>query len=238
MKKIIVLLTAIIFTSCGNNINFTGRWVEKKKENEIIIINKNRNRYIVEYRGNKYPAQIRDGLLEISAELPIKATIDENDVLIIGGDEFVRYENSYKYKYSGLWKRIDQNKDENGVCVFPNAIKFTLKNNNIYFNFGNYENKTFIQSLKSRKDFKRYYEVYHAYNTNVLRFSNGKITGSLKHIFTIWVEAENPNYSARGGYFDISSKIIMYKMYIMNNTLYIIINNPKCRKTLEYKKIS
>ena len=101
MKKLILLfIPLMLLSSCGTDLtDFSGFWVEKERENDRVIIKKNGENYLVENHGKKYPAQIKDGLLEVSAELPMKATIDENDILIIGGKEYVRIEKSKTYKF-------------------------------------------------------------------------------------------------------------------------------------------
>lgn len=101
MKKLFLLFIPLMLLSCGTDLtDFSGFWVEKERENDRVIIKKNGDNYIVENNGKKYPAQIKDGLLEVSAELPIKATIDENDILIIGGKEYIRIEKSKTYKFA------------------------------------------------------------------------------------------------------------------------------------------
>ena len=103
-QKLLLGLFAIILISCGtDHTDFSGDWIEKEKENDRMIIKKNGDNYLVENRGKKYPAQIKDGLLEISAELPIKATIDEADNLIVAGNEYIRIEKSSLNKYFGKW---------------------------------------------------------------------------------------------------------------------------------------
>jgi len=100
MRKLILPLIPLMLLSCGTDLtDFSGFWVEKEKENDRVIIKKNGDNYLVENRGKKYPAQIKDDLLEVSAELPMKATIDENNILIIGGKEYIRIEKSKTYKF-------------------------------------------------------------------------------------------------------------------------------------------
>lgn len=62
-----------------------------------LFINPNDRNFIVDWNDKKYAANVVDGLLEISGPQIIKATIDQNDVLIISGEEFIRIENSQNY---------------------------------------------------------------------------------------------------------------------------------------------
>lgn len=99
-KFITIVLIFTIFYSCNKSSeNFNGFWVEKKYENETVIITDNGNSLIVENSGKKYPAEIEDGILEISAELPLKGVIDENKSLIIAGKEYIRIEKAKSYKF-------------------------------------------------------------------------------------------------------------------------------------------
>ena len=108
MKKLFLLLVlSNLLFSCGvDHANYKGKWVDKKYEKEIVIIEKNGKNYLVQIYNNefikdgeRFPAQIKDGLLEISTGMgmPVKATIDNNDILIISGKEYIRYEKSKKH---------------------------------------------------------------------------------------------------------------------------------------------
>lgn len=92
MKNTVILILTLTLFSCGvDHTDFSGDWIEKKEEKDRILIKKNADNYIVENKNRKFPAQLKDGLLEISDEIPIKATIDENDNLIINGYEYIRF---------------------------------------------------------------------------------------------------------------------------------------------------
>lgn len=106
--KFSILILMMFFYSCGvDHTDFSGDWIDKKSEKDRMTINKNGDNYIVENNGKKYPAQLINGLLEISSELPIKATIDEQDNLIISGQEYIRIEKSEYLKYIGTWVTED-----------------------------------------------------------------------------------------------------------------------------------
>jgi len=105
IKKLTFGIITLLLVSCGvDHTDFSGNWIDKKNESDKMIIKKNGDNYIVENREKKYPAKIKDGLLEISAELPITATIDENDFLIVGGKEYIRFEKAIRPKFEGRWK--------------------------------------------------------------------------------------------------------------------------------------
>jgi hypothetical protein len=125
-RKLLLGLITIIITSCGaDHTDFSGDWIEKKNENDRMIIKKNGDNYIVNNRGKKYPAQIKDGLLEISTEVPIKATIDDSDNLIVSGNEYIRIEKSKLNDYLGEWVASECS----GVS---RTINIRKENNNIF----------------------------------------------------------------------------------------------------------
>lgn len=107
IKKFTFGIITMMLISCGvDHTDFSGDWIDKKNESDRMIITKNGDNYIVESRNKKFPAQIKDGLLEISTELPSKATIDANDILIIAGNEYIRFEKSKLYSFVGKWETI------------------------------------------------------------------------------------------------------------------------------------
>jgi|GEM_PF-3855741 len=118
LQKLLFGIFLLWFISCGNdNSKFVGEWTDKNHENEFLKISKVKKNLLVESytsksRGlesstnNKYPAKVIDNMIEISAELPIKGIIDDNDNLIINGKEYVRFEKSKKSSFVGKWKSI------------------------------------------------------------------------------------------------------------------------------------
>lgn len=144
IKKFTFVIITLIFVSCGiDHTDFSGDWIDKKNERDRMIIKKNGDNYIVESREKKYPAQIKDGLLEISAELPIKATIDENENLIIAGNEYIRYKNSVKPKFVGNWKlKKFETKDYPYQCrTFSYNLLIRLNDKNNFVINGNSTNE-------------------------------------------------------------------------------------------------
>jgi len=119
IKKITFGIITLFLVSCGvDHTDFSGDWIDKTNESDRMVIKKNGDNYIVENRDKKYPAQIKEGLLEISTELPLKATIDENDILIINGSEYIRIEKATKPKLIGQWK----NDSEYSSCTLSIEI--------------------------------------------------------------------------------------------------------------------
>ncbi|QHI37112.1 hypothetical protein IMCC3317_24900 [Kordia antarctica] len=106
MVRNLLLGIAILLTiSCeSNHANFEGYWVDEESESDEILITKNGSNYIFENGNRKYPAQIKDELLEISTSTPTKATIDDNDVLIVRGREYIRIEKATRPRFFGRWK--------------------------------------------------------------------------------------------------------------------------------------
>lgn len=164
-RKLLYGLITLILTSCGvDHTDFSGDWIDKKNEQDRLIIKKNGDNYIVQNGDKKYPAQIKDGLLEISSELPIKATIDDNDYLIVGGEEYVRLENSIKYKLVGLWEFEKGNYSYQEKRIFGNHLKIEMnEKGNLTLNCGDINDGSFSKDNYSGFD--------------KISYSNGAIKG-------------------------------------------------------------
>jgi len=108
MKQLFFLILSFFILSCSNQdgSDFVGKWVDKKTEDDLSEIIKNGKTYIASDNSGKYPAEYKDGMLEISSPLgTIKATIDtENGNLLVAGKEYIRIENATRPKFIGKWK--------------------------------------------------------------------------------------------------------------------------------------
>lgn len=191
MKKIIFIITSFIFISCGvDHADFSGKWVEKKQENEMVTISKNGKNYLVEIEDKKFPAQVKDELLEISTQIPVKATIDDNDHLIIAGDEYIRIENSKKRKFMGNWKVKNHDSSKPSECYF---LTFDLnididENNKLEIYGGQIENK--ILNPNEQLNIKN------------INFDDGKISGGYRFRVELGDEWDGPPILVNRIYYD------------------------------------
>lgn len=136
MKKVFLLLILLILLSCKtSHVDYTGFWVEKERENEIVIIKKYKKNYIVEINDERYPAQIKDDLLEINTTMPIKSLIDENDILIWGGKEYIRIEKSKTYHIA----KFKDCSSGDLLHIEFEGIQEDFGDANYYNNYGDYE---------------------------------------------------------------------------------------------------
>lgn len=87
--------------SCGHKDNFSGIWLDKEHEKNIINITYDGENYFLKTAGKKTLVKLEDGLLNIKGEY---AGIDENDILLIGGKEFIKLENSKTSGFLGDWE--------------------------------------------------------------------------------------------------------------------------------------
>ncbi|WP_417861505.1 hypothetical protein [Winogradskyella sediminis] len=129
-KTIIGVFTLILISCSSDNSDFIGIWINKKNENEKLIIEKNGENYIVSNGEKKYPAQVKEGLLEISADLPLKATIYDKNNLIINGIEYLRFKKPKEYI-------IIKSKDTKAQEKFGKIFFKSLKSND-FEEFKNY----------------------------------------------------------------------------------------------------
>ena len=123
ITKIIIILSLLFFNNAckAQSTDFEGVWLSKKNKIEII---KNGYSYIVKVNSKKYPAEIKDNLLVISAQMPIKASIFD-DKLIINGDEYIR-EN--KFRTEQKMEYINEGKTKLKDMLSKIAETYTQKN--------------------------------------------------------------------------------------------------------------
>ena len=199
MTKVLLTFSIILFISCGNNhTDFSGKWIDKKNESDIMKIEKNGKNYIVENGKNKYPAQIKDDLLEISAELPIKATIDNNGILIVGGNEYIRYKNATKPKFEGIWKQENSEKAEYKIVLNTNgSLTLNLLNNEPWEEEGHSGGKKKISKLRYKNGhltFRVTQKIDYNYRKwdMDLSMNNGKIDKTEKELGSPYDNGDEP----------------------------------------------
>ena len=97
MRNILLLITITLLFSCSGitDQSFEGEWANPEKPyNDTMTISKSGNNYIVETKKvGHLVGTINDGVLELSVKGQIvKAILDEDGNLIIGGNKLVRIE--------------------------------------------------------------------------------------------------------------------------------------------------
>lgn len=104
MKNIILILGLItvnlLLNSCSSDkFNFEGCWLNNQSKNQIILIKKNGDSYLIEQNGKKYPAEMEGDFLVLNPDE--KAVFDkENAHLIINGIEYYRMTGN---EFVGKW---------------------------------------------------------------------------------------------------------------------------------------
>lgn len=107
IKKSAIIILTVLLSSCTQHTDYSGFWVEKQKEKDLLYIKKNKSHYVIETdKGKKFPAKLNEGILEgeVQHGRRFMLTIDENDELIVGGEEYIRVENSKSYEVTILVK--------------------------------------------------------------------------------------------------------------------------------------
>lgn len=157
MKKITIYIILLTLVSCGvDQSDFTGKWVEKLEFNNSLTITKNGENYLFIENGKKYPAKIKDGFLIISAYKDIVAVIDENDILIIEGREFIRFEKSSISKFVGEFVS-ENNKDLKYKIEYENGKFIIIKSDMVdkYTYSGNLKDGVLVFNGR-KSDFYKY----------------------------------------------------------------------------------
>jgi hypothetical protein len=134
------LLFNYILCSCNQSIDskYIGSWIDSNTETINIRIEKSGDIFLVAYENSNksYAGKIVDGILEISGELGnIRVIVSEEGELIIGGDSFIKKENSLKYGLPGKWV-----KDE----IIEFDIQYSDINDQFVIKIKNFDRNTII----------------------------------------------------------------------------------------------
>lgn len=140
MKYILFCLTItlILFSSCGDPFRnkYAGKWIEAKREVDIITIDKNNEDYIVTYDGKRLPAIYKDRNLEVTIGglKPTMMLDEQSDRILFLEKEYVRIENSLTARFCGVWSYgskptyvIKIFKDANGRFGFQHGYQYEGK---------------------------------------------------------------------------------------------------------------
>ena len=96
MRKLLFLLLTTALISCSGitGPKFEGKWENTESKNAgIMTITKNGSNYLVDIKEGKFVGTLENEILVINAKgREIKAMIDENGNLIIGGKTAIRVE--------------------------------------------------------------------------------------------------------------------------------------------------
>mgnify|MGYP006426209971 CR=1 FL=1 len=96
MRKLLSFLLITFLISCSGitEPKFEGKWEDpERKQYGILTITKNGDNYLIDTNDGKFVGTIENEILVINARgKEIKAMIDENGHLIIGGNTAVRIE--------------------------------------------------------------------------------------------------------------------------------------------------
>ncbi|MGD1046977.1 MAG: hypothetical protein ABR936_16865 [Bacteroidota bacterium] len=135
-----LIITLLFFCSCSDPFKnkYAGKWIEAKREVDIINIDKNNEDYIVTYEGKRLPAIYKDRNLEVTiGGLKPTMMLDENtDRILFLEKEYIRIENSFTARFCGMWSYGSDSKqvikilkDEYGrfkfQCGYQNEGKIT-----------------------------------------------------------------------------------------------------------------
>ena len=229
MKKYVYILLILSIVSCGNNYsNFEGKWVGKNYENDMIVISRNDNNFIVKINQKKFPANVNDELLEISATIPLKAIIDNNDELIISGNTYIRFEKSQKPKFIGVWKqKLDediQNRDFCSYLFYDLNIRIDDQTNRLIIEGGN----SFDETFTTDKDINFQYKP--------IKYGKGNLYGRYKYYCNPGIDA--PPVEVNGNYYEHYTFYKNYQIKLIdeNKLELIFINNKKNCPSIYYYK--
>lgn len=103
MNNILKLLILFVsLSSCSPNSKYSGTWYNNANYCDSIMISSGENKMVVEYFNLKYPAEEKNGYLEIYDEETLKIALGQKDELLIKGTVFSKQSN--EINLNGTWK--------------------------------------------------------------------------------------------------------------------------------------
>jgi len=145
-QRFIIFLTIILlFCSCSDPFKnkYAGRWIETKREIDVISISKNNEDYIVTYQGKRLPAVYKDRNLEVTIGglKPTMMLEEQTDRILFLEKEYIRIEKSFTNRICGVWNyKNEYNEDSFLKIIKDYSDKYNLqkgsKNGN-RINWGN-----------------------------------------------------------------------------------------------------
>lgn len=103
-NKITFLIIFSLLVSCSENSKFTGTWYSNSNICDSLKISKGENNLVVEYFDLKFPAEIKNGYLEIYGEEITKVSLGEKEELLINGSVYSKKISDKIILLDGDWK--------------------------------------------------------------------------------------------------------------------------------------
>lgn len=107
-QRLVVFLTiTLLICSCSDQFKnkYAGKWIEAKREVDVISIDKNNEDYIITYEGKRLPAVYKDRNLEVTIGglRPTMMLDEQTDRILFLEKEYVRFEKSISAQLCGVW---------------------------------------------------------------------------------------------------------------------------------------
>lgn len=161
MKNLIsisFLIGILCFVSCQKTSpSFTGKWIvndtiierptnyfQLSASNFIEISQTSKENYIFTFRHNKYPALLKDRVLNVNIDQNnMQVVFDDANQLIFDGETFIKFEESHLYKLLGIWVLAEN--PENTLKDKNLAIKISIDEEfHFKITWGEYNDGKFI----------------------------------------------------------------------------------------------
>jgi len=150
MKYLYIILSLVLLTSCGKEIDFTGKWVNENNNNWNLSIVKNGDFYLIK-EGNKkteMKAVLKGDNLEILLDdISMMASINSKDKLILKSDEgnstYIRYSEFAK----GESKRSTERAKKDIKKSLNELARIYTKRNNL--------SEYFVEKMKDKNELNK-----------------------------------------------------------------------------------
>lgn len=99
-----ILILAFLLSSCSENSKFIGTWYNNSNSCDSLFISKGEDKLVAEYFGSKFPAEVKNGYLEIYGKETLKASLGKQDELLIDGMICSKKTSDNDFSLNGDWK--------------------------------------------------------------------------------------------------------------------------------------
>ena len=103
-NKFALLFLMTLIISCSDNSKYSGTWYNNSNFCDSLSIYKGEDKLVVEYIGGKFPAEVKDGYLEIYGQETSKASLGQENEILIDGIVFSKKLSERNIELNGEWK--------------------------------------------------------------------------------------------------------------------------------------
>lgn len=129
MKGLISLLLIVILSLFfTEKPKYAGTWYNDSNFCDSLVVTKNKDKLVAAFSGRKYPAEVKDGHLEIYSKKLLRGSITSEDELEIAGKTYSKAVSDYGFSIEGNWNIFECSKQiEYGAYLSIEGDEITIR---------------------------------------------------------------------------------------------------------------